>query len=98
MSQGQLEVKKRNDGCFAFTVFIDHPANASCSREGEHSGYNSEWLACFQGVGRGNMECPHAFTKIEGDYGICGGTRVCCLIQPTLQLKVRMEKILLKYS
>ena len=78
--------------------FLDHPANASCSRESEHYGYYSEWLACFQGVGNGNTECPHAFTKIEDDYGVCGGNRVCCLIQPTLKLKVRMEKLLLKYT
>ena len=54
-------------------------------------GGQSDWLSCFEKESDG---CPHGFIKIKkptsmNDY--CGGYdgKVCCLIVPRIQIKVK---------
>ena len=87
---------------FASLVFLDHSVTAKCLSNSDYGGTMgilSDWAACFFGVGGSHDQCPHGFFKLAGGE-LCGTLygkkRVCCLVEPTSNVKVQYTGLALK--
>ncbi|XP_074625905.1 uncharacterized protein LOC141884111 [Acropora palmata] len=73
---------------FALIFIFDDEVAGRCGSGIDVVG-DTDWTACLEPVD--TNKCPHGFLKINEDntFDGCPGTRICCLLTPVIDLKIK---------